>query len=115
MKSPDAKSVRFTAAVSLASAIACLAQTSGQKMPDNGAAKLVGTWRGASTCMVKDSPCRDEINVYHISAVAGKPDTFSVVGTKIVEGREVVMGTTEGNQDARCCHKNYFHRFLSRL
>ena len=62
--------------------------------------QLVGSWRGTSTCMVKDSPCRDEIIVYRISAVAGKPRTFSVMGSKIVEGREVVMGTGEWMYDA---------------
>jgi hypothetical protein len=29
--------------------------------------RIAGTWPGNSVCMVKDSPCHDEINVYRFS------------------------------------------------
>jgi hypothetical protein len=64
-------------------------------------AQIVGTWRGHSTCMVKESPCRDEVNVYRISKIAGKPGWVSVVGGKIVDGQEIVMGTGEWKYDAQ--------------
>jgi hypothetical protein len=63
--------------------------------------QIVGTWNGHSTCMVKESPCHDEVNVYRISKVAGKPGSVSVTGSKIVEGREIVMGTFEWKYDAQ--------------
>ena len=53
---------------------------------------IVGTWRGNSTCSVKESPCRDEVNVYRIFKIEGKPGLVSVTGSKIVEGKEIVMG-----------------------
>ena len=56
---------------------------------------ISGVWRGHSVCMVKSSPCRDEENVYRISAVHGKPNIYFVSGDKIVSGEEVVMGTGE--------------------
>jgi len=60
-----------------------------------------GLWRGTSVCMVKDSPCHDEANVYRISTVAGKPQRFTVTAAKIVDGREVEMGpASEWDYDA---------------
>ena len=62
--------------------------------------QVAGVWRGNSVCAVADSPCRDEVNVYRFSEVAGKPGLFSVTGSKIVDGKEVVMGTAEWKYDA---------------
>jgi hypothetical protein len=58
-----------------------------------------GTWRGHSECTIKDSPCHDETNIYRFSKIAGKPGTFTGVGSKIVDGKEVVMGTLEWSYD----------------
>ena len=58
----------------------------------NSTDDIAGVWRGNSNCMVKDSPCHDEVNVYRIAKVPGKPDLMSVTGSKIVNGSEVVMG-----------------------
>lgn len=60
---------------------------------------IFGIWRGHSTCMVKDSPCHDEINIYRISRLAGKPGLITVTGGKIVDGKEVVMGSGEWKYD----------------
>lgn len=55
----------------------------------------VGTWRGESKCMVRPSGCRDEDSVYRIS-VAGQSQTrVTLSANKIVDGREVNMGTSE--------------------
>src|SRR5215469_10578287 len=58
-------------------------------------AAIPGMWRGNSVCTVKDSPCHDEQNVYRISALPGKPGWFSVTAGKVVNGKEIVMGTGE--------------------
>jgi hypothetical protein len=49
---------------------------------------------------VKDSPCRDEVNVYRFSRDAGKPGWFSGNGSKVVDGKEISMGTLEWKYDA---------------
>ena len=62
-------------------------------------AQISGVWRGTSECQVKDSACRDEANVYRISA-AQEPGWFTVVGAKIIDGREIVMGTSDWHYEA---------------
>lgn len=56
------------------------------------APQVAGVWRGTSECLVKDSPCHDETNVYRITAVAGKSYRYRVAGSKIVDGQEIAMG-----------------------
>jgi hypothetical protein len=63
--------------------------------------QIAGVWRGNSVCTVKDSPCRDEMNVYSFSAVAGKPGTFSGTASKAVGVESFAMGTREFKYDAR--------------
>lgn len=55
----------------------------------------VGTWRGESKCMVTPSACRDEHSVYRIAAVAQSPTKVTLTANKLVDGREVSMGTSE--------------------
>ena len=51
----------------------------------------VGTWRGTSVCLVRPSPCHDEIVVYRITQM--KPsDSLSLDARKIVRGEEQEMG-----------------------
>jgi stress response protein SCP2 len=51
-----------------------------------------GIWKGTSLCQVKNSPCHDEIVVYHISKDStGK--SYNMVANKIVNGKEEYMGT----------------------
>jgi hypothetical protein len=57
--------------------------------------RIAGVWRGHSECAVKNSPCHDEVNVYRFSKVAGDVDKFSVTASKVVDGKEVVMGSSE--------------------
>jgi len=52
---------------------------------------LIGTWKGTSICQVKNSPCHDEVVVYHISKNKSL-DTFYINASKIVNGIEVEMG-----------------------
>ena len=51
-----------------------------------------GIWKGTSICQIKNSPCHDEIVVYHIS----KDSTgrlYEMIANKIVNGKEEYMGT----------------------
>ena len=57
-----------------------------------------GKWKGTSLCQVKNSPCHDEIVVYHISR-AGTDSTYTVQANKIVNGVEEDMGTLNAVYD----------------
>ena|SRR5215813_2597371 len=80
----------------------CVVHTQDKTNSDSDTTSAVtGVWRGNSTCMVKNSPCHDEVNVYRIAKVADKPGMVSVTADKIVDGKEVVMGTFEWKYDAQ--------------
>jgi hypothetical protein len=53
--------------------------------------KIIGTWKGTSICQVKNSPCNDEVAVYHASAL-NQRDSFEFQMNKMVEGKEEEMG-----------------------
>ena len=78
-----------------------LTQTGGNNSDNDATAAVTGVWRGNSNCMVKDSPCHDEVNVYRIAKVNGKPNVVTVTADKIVNGKEIVMGTLESRYDAQ--------------
>jgi hypothetical protein len=65
-----------------------------------GTPQIAGTWRGHSVCAVAKSACRDEVNVYRFSEIAAKPNHFLCTGTKILDGKEIVMGSGEWTYDA---------------
>jgi hypothetical protein len=56
---------------------------------------LVGTWEGESICTKVRPACHDEHAVYHITIPADKPGIVTMLMNKLVEGKEVEMGTTE--------------------
>ncbi|HTD54930.1 MAG TPA: hypothetical protein VK670_06080 [Silvibacterium sp.] len=58
-------------------------------------APVAGAWRGTSECVQEDSVCRDEVNVYRFTEIAGQPGKFRGAGSKIVDGKEIEMGTLE--------------------
>jgi hypothetical protein len=62
---------------------------------------IAGVWRGHSVCVDKSSPCHDEVNVYRFSKVAGKPNEFSVTASKVVDGKEIVMGGGDWKYDEK--------------
>src|SRR5215470_2708308 len=82
-------------------AFASFAQTGRNNSDGDSTAAVIGVWKGNSICTVKDSPCHDEVNVYRIAKVNGKPNVVTVTGGKIVEGKEIVMGTGEWKYDAQ--------------
>ena len=55
---------------------------------------IVGVWTGTSLCQVKDSPCKNEIVVYHIMAGTSK-NSFTVQMNKIINGLEEEMGSLD--------------------
>jgi hypothetical protein len=63
-------------------------------------ARISGAWRGTSECAVKDSPCHDEVNIYRFAEIPGRPGWFSGTGSKVVDGKEIPMGTLNWIYDA---------------
>ena len=59
-----------------------------------------GIWKGASLCQVKNSPCHDEIVVYHISKDSNG-NSYEVIANKIVDGKEDYMGTIPFTYDSK--------------
>lgn len=59
-----------------------------------GAWNPVGVWRGTSLCLVRPSPCHDEVVVYRIARLnAG--DSLALDARKIVNAREEEMGVLQ--------------------
>ena len=68
---------------------------------ENAQSKIAGVWRGYSECAVKNSPCHDEVNVYRFTKIEGRANAFSVTASKVVNGKEVVMGSSEWKYDEK--------------
>ena len=77
------------AGVALASAIAHRAIAQSPVRPP--LPTPVGTWRGASVCLVHPSACNDEVVVYRITQMKAA-DSLAVDAGKIVRGEEQEMG-----------------------
>jgi hypothetical protein len=69
---------------------------------DRKPSELIGTWRGASTCVdrVIAPACKDEVVVYDFTA-GTKPGTVHWKADKIVEGRREFMYEIDLAYDAR--------------
>jgi hypothetical protein len=76
-------------AAALAALICASSAPSGASAADAGA--LSGDWSGTSTCAANHDPCRDEKALYHLSGPNDR-NVVKVVGSKIVDDREIVMG-----------------------
>ena len=75
-------------------AVALVAQTPATES-SHVDAPIAGLWRGHAVCAVPNSACRDEANVCRINEAAGKAGWFHLTGSKIVNGKEIVMGTSD--------------------
>ena len=62
------------------------------------AAGVVGTWRGESRCVLKQSACHDEVIVYRF-ARGKKPNTLVASADKIVDGKALNMGELDCTVD----------------
>jgi len=58
-----------------------------------------GTWKGSSICQIKNSACHDENVVYYISRL-NKDAILEIKANKIVEGKEIEMGTIQFHYDS---------------
>jgi len=91
----------FVFLLALAGGWSCFLQETGARARGaDPSSRIAGIWRGHSACVDKNSACHDEVNVYRFSTVAGRPNTFSVTASKVVDGKEVVMGTGDWKWDA---------------
>jgi hypothetical protein len=91
-------------AVSLAASFVPAIVAIPQNAPANASgtddeSKIAGTWRGDSLCVEKGASCHDEIAVYRIAAIPGKRGYLLVTGGKVVNGKEIVMGSGEWRYD----------------
>ena len=91
----------FLALVLVSSCGLSASQNPPAKGDDAPRSRIAGVWRGHSECAVKNSPCHDEVNVYRFSRIAGRENAFSVTAAKVVDGKEVVMGTSEWQFDEK--------------
>jgi hypothetical protein len=64
-------------------------------------AAIARVWRGHSVCVDKNGPCHDEVNVYRFSRVTANSNEFSVTASKVVDGKEIVMGSGSWKYDEK--------------
>ena len=60
----------------------------------------LGKWKGESLCTVKPSACHDEIVVYEFTAPVGPKDHLVWKADKIVDGKQVNMGSLDCTFDS---------------
>jgi len=80
-------------------------------------AVLVGTWVGESICTNVRPACHDEHAVYHVVIRDGKPGIVSMIMNKLVDGKEIEMGTLDFNvnRDATVLTAEFRHNELHGL
>ena len=57
--------------------------------------QVLGNWQGGSSCVAKNTACRDEAVVYHIAKLSERPGYVSVSADKMVAGKAINMGVLE--------------------
>jgi hypothetical protein len=86
---------------SLVSAMVVIPQNARVNAPaTDGESKIAGTWRGDSVCVEKGTSCHDEIAVYRIADIPGKRGYLTVTAAKVVDGKEIVMGSGAWRYDS---------------
>jgi hypothetical protein len=73
----------------------------GKTGPAGADSALVGDWRGESICVVRESACRDEDSLYHVTPMPEKAGRFLLKADKIVDGKPITMGTSECEYDSK--------------
>jgi len=63
--------------------------------------QITGTWRGDSECVQQNSACHAESNVYRFTELTSRPGWFSGTGSKVLNGKEISMGTLEWQYDPK--------------
>jgi hypothetical protein len=96
-----APAIAVSLAASLVSVVAAIPQNaSASASSADDESKIAGTWRGDSLCVEKGTACHDEIAVYRIAAIPGKRGYLLVTSGKVVDGKEIVMGSGEWRYDS---------------
>jgi hypothetical protein len=72
-------------------AIPLITRTAAAQLATAPDANPIGTWRGKSACVARQSACKDEVVVYRI-ALKGRNDSLAIDGRKVIDAREVEMG-----------------------
>ena len=109
---------RYAVIATLVVADACFLAHSAFAQVPAAASNPVGEWRGTSLCLVRPSPCHDEIVVYRITRMS-MSDSLSLDARKIVNGQEEEMGvlgcraSASGSQ-LTCTMSNGVWRFTIR-
>ena len=85
----------------LSAASLTIGQTAqGKSAPGDDVSQLIGNWTGESLCLVKPSACRDEKALYKIAkSPDGSPNVVRITACKIVDGREITMGSSDWSYD----------------
>jgi hypothetical protein len=66
------------------------------------ASGVAGTWTGESICTDPNRPaCKNEMVVYRVAPVEGKPKLFAMYADKIINGERVPMYKLEFTYDAQ--------------
>ena len=65
----------------------------------DGLAQFLGKWRGDSSCVAKNTACRDETIIYRIANLPDKPGFVAVDADKIVNAKAINMGMLEFRYD----------------
>jgi len=96
-----ALAIALGAGISLVPAAVAIPQnTPANASSNDDDSKLAGTWRGDSLCVEKGTACHDEVAVYRITTIPGKRGYLVVTGGKVVDGKEIVMGSGEWRYDS---------------
>ena len=78
------------ALAALMTALAPAANTYAQAADE--ASTFVGTWRGESVCVAKNTACHNETVVYRVTKLPDRSDDVSISADKIVNGNAINMG-----------------------
>lgn len=93
--------------LSRAAVMTALASCMGSSLPGETAAPLaqanpstaIGTWKGESICVGARPACKNEVVVYRLEPIAGKPGVLMWLADKIIDGKRVPMGKLEFQYD----------------
>jgi hypothetical protein len=67
-----------------------------EQVPDS----VFGDWYGESKCTVPNSPCKDEVVVYHITRIKDSSGKVHWAADKIVDGKPEAMGEQDFDYNA---------------
>jgi hypothetical protein len=83
--------------------------------PGTPAARILGTWRGTSTCVDRqtDRACSDEVVIYDVDSAAGPQGPVRMSADKVVNGVRQPMGLLRLQYDSTS--HSWFADFTTRV